>query len=178
MNNKKAAGVGQVFMFIIAALTFALILIFGYKAVGTFLSRGEQVEFISFKNDLENSIKRIYTDFGTVRIEEFYPPAKYEQVCLVDMDYHASDAEMQQLCQQDQAACAVWASAQAALISGSQGYESVDENVFLRPVAGVSMKVFHIKFGNGGFLCQPIRNGKFSLQLEGKGSYTLLSFAT
>ena len=47
--NKKAMGVGQVFVFIIAALSFALIMIFGYKAIGDFLPQGEKVQFYQFK---------------------------------------------------------------------------------------------------------------------------------
>jgi len=47
--SKKALGVGQVFVFIIAALSFALIMIFGYKAIGDFLTPGEKAQFYQFK---------------------------------------------------------------------------------------------------------------------------------
>ena len=43
--NKKAMGVGQVFVFIIAALSFALIMIFGYKMISSFITSGEKIEF-------------------------------------------------------------------------------------------------------------------------------------
>ena len=46
MIDKKGIGVGQVFVFIVAALSFALILIFGYKAISGFLKSGEDVAFV------------------------------------------------------------------------------------------------------------------------------------
>ena len=69
--GKKAMGVGQVFIFIVAAITFALIMIFGYKAISGFVSTGEDVAFVQFKTDLENSVRKIYTEYGAVRIESF-----------------------------------------------------------------------------------------------------------
>jgi len=44
--NKKGLAIGQVFIFIVAAITFALIMIFGYKAISGFISSGEEVEFV------------------------------------------------------------------------------------------------------------------------------------
>ena len=65
--SKKAMGVGEVFVYIIAALTFALIMIFGYKAINQFLEKGQQVEFVQFKTELESSVKNIYSEYGSVR---------------------------------------------------------------------------------------------------------------
>ena len=110
--NKKGLGVGQVFVFIVAGITFALIMIFGYNAISGFLKSGEDVAFVQFKTDLESSIKKIYTEFGSVRVEKFTLPAKYTQVCFVDLDAEYDD----ELCQFDQAACSVWES--------SSGYPS------------------------------------------------------
>ena len=52
-------GIGQVFVFITAAITFAFILIFGYSAVSDFLEKGETVEFYQFKNTIESSVKAL-----------------------------------------------------------------------------------------------------------------------
>lgn len=159
-------GIGQVFVFIVAAITFALIMIFGYKAITGFLKSGEDVAFVQFKTDLESSIKKIYTEYGSVRIEKFTIPAKYKQICFVDLDkpYDLS------LCKLDQIACSVW--------EDSLDYDHVDENVFLKPLAPVKIKVNRISiFSDDGknFLCVPIYNGIFSILLEGKGDHTELS---
>jgi len=182
MIGKKGMGIGQVFIFIIAAITFALIMIFGFQTISSFISSGEQVEFIQFKTDLENSIKKIYTEYGAVRIETF-SASKFDQICFVDMDYQptAGDEEMEQLCAKDALACDVWEDAQEAMVNEKSGYGSVDQNVFLKP-SSQSIKVYKISIGENeegtkGFLCKTIRGGTFSLMLEGKGSKTQISDA-
>lgn len=179
MMDKKGMGIGQVFIFIVVALTFGLITIFGYKAVNDFLEKGEQVEFVRFKTDLESSIKRISTDYGSSRQEDYRLPGRYLQVCFVDMDYNPSDQEMTDLCSMDEFACQVWEDAKDGCTKDGEkvvGYECVDDNVFLQPAAPVPIKVNRIKMASGeGFFCEEIGGGRFSLRLEGRGSYTQLS---
>ncbi len=171
-------GVEQVFIFVVMAITFALIVIFGYKAIGNFLQQGEQVQFIQFKNDIESAVKRIYTQYGSTQIEEFTLPSRYEQICFVDMNYPFTEEEYTALCRRDQLACTVWKQAQQAQQEGKSGYAGVDENVFLKPAGPVPIKVFAITVDSpdsASFLCLEINKGQFSLRLEGKGSYTQLA---
>ena len=162
ISGTKAMGIGQVFIFIVAAITFALIMIFGYKAVTDFIQKGEQVQFYQFKTDLENSIKRIYTEYGSIRVEQFQTPGHYEQICLVDLDALFNP----ELCQYDPVACAVW--------EQSSGYDTVDENVFLKPTAPVKIKVSKISLKQD-FFCLEIVDGIFTLTLEGRGDHTFIS---
>jgi len=178
--NKKAMGVGQVFVFIIAALTFSLIMIFGYKAISGFIASGEQVEFVQFKNNLEGSVQKIYTEYGSVRLEKLRVPGKYTQICFINLDYppEAIKKEWAGLCEKDQVACTVWDD--ALNTEEVSGYGSVDENVFLKPSAVVKLKIGRISLVNEngdaqGYLCLPINNGFFSVMLEGKGDHTELS---
>ncbi|MDO8655834.1 MAG: hypothetical protein Q7K45_01220 [Nanoarchaeota archaeon] len=160
--NKKAMGVGQVFVFIIAALTFAVIMIFGYKAIGDFLQQGEKVQFYQFKTELETDVQRIYSEYGSVRVKEFHTPGSYEQICFVDLDAPFQE----ELCQFDQFACDVWKDAKS--------YGEADANVFLKPPAPVSIKVKAISMVND-FLCFPITDGIFLVTMEGKGDKAHLS---
>lgn len=165
-NDKKGLGIGQVFVFIVAAITFAMIMIFGYKAISGFLSSGEDVAFVQFKTGLESSVKKLYTEFGSVRVEKFTAPSKYKQICFVDLDADYDPG----LCKFDQVACTVW--------EESAGYDSVDENVFLKPSAPVKIKVYKISIDPAvgrNFLCANIENGFFTVVLEGKGDRTELS---
>src|SRR3989344_3057360 len=125
--NKKAMGVGQVFVFIIAALTFSLIMIFGYKAISGFIASGEQVEFVQFKNSLEGSVQQIYTEYGSVRLEKFRVLGKSTQICFINLDYPKEDIkkELAGLCEKDQVACTVWED--ALNTNAVSGYDSVDE---------------------------------------------------
>lgn len=166
--NKKGMGVQQVFVFMVAAITFAFIMIFGYSAIGDFLEKGETVEFYQFKSELENSIQRIYSEYGSVRQEDYRLPGEYSQICFVDLDSDYNE----ELCEYDAIACDVW---ETAYNSGN-GYDGADENVFLKPSAPVAMKVFKVSI-DGGFYCINIDSGSFTLRLEGLGSRTKLSEA-
>ncbi len=172
--NKKGMGVGQVFVFIVAALTFAFIMIFGYRAIAGFLQSGEEVAFVQFKTGLESSIKKLYTEFGSVRVETFTLPTMYQQICFVDLSAESADKK---LCDFDQVACSVWESVQNPL-AGTAKYDSADENVFLKPPAPVKIKVNNIQIDpeeGKDFLCFPIKQGSFRVVLEGKGDRTGLS---
>jgi len=180
--NKKGMGVGQVFVFIIAALTFALIMIFGYQSISRFIISGEEVAFVQFKTDLEDSIKTIYTEFGAIRIEKFYPPEKFEHICFVNMNYDFTVEEKEKLCKENPLACDVLDEAQVGVTEGRcfTGYDCVDQNVFLKPQSTVAIKVYQISLSDSegeeefGFLCKDIVQGLFSLGLEGKGDHAEL----
>lgn len=167
--NKNGVGVGQVFVFMVAALTFSLVMIFGYRAVSGFVKSGEEVAFVQFKTDLETSIKRIHTEYGAVRIEQFHVPIKYTKICFIDLDSGLDESSKEEICQRNSLAdpivCGAWKEA--------RGYENSDENVFLTPPAQIKIKVFKIAMSDS-LLCVPIQNGAFSLRLEGRGSDTFL----
>ncbi|MDP3990165.1 MAG: hypothetical protein Q8Q01_03085 [archaeon] len=177
--NKKGMGIGQVFVFIIMALTFALITIFGYKAIAGFLEKGEEVAFVQFKNDLEIAIKQINTEFGAYRLEDFRPPRQSEKICFVNMDYGKEsggniDGVITGLTKEMPTAVGVYQDA-----IENQGYTSAEENVFLQPEAPVKIKVHRIELFDSGnevaFLCPPIKGGVFHLGLEGRGDRTRLT---
>lgn len=178
MISKKGIAIGQVFIFMVAGIIFALILIFGYRSLSQFMESGEKVEFTQFKTDLESSIKKIYTEYGSARKEDFYPPPKYEQICFVDMDASYDPG----MCDFDPLACDVWQEAQEVRFDERgeriSGYESVEANVFLQPLAPVPIKVYKISIApeeGKDYLCLEIKRGSFSLYLEGKGDHTQLS---
>lgn len=179
VHQKKAMAIGQVFVFIIAGLTFALILIFGYTQVNKFLKTGETVQFAEFKTNLENSIKGIQTDYGSVRQKPFHLPAYYEKICFIDLNYKPSPQEIASLCAESQAACDVWQEADQVNVEGKDGYAMSDANVFLKPIAPVIIKISPITISDNtnqkrGFLCRSIIQGSFTLIIEGKGDHTEL----
>lgn len=166
--GRKGLGVGQVFVYIVAALTFALIMIFGYKIINDFINRGEEVQFLQFKNNLESSVKKIYSEYGSVREETFRLPGGFNQICFIDFTLPYNPT----LCDYDKVACNFW--------QDTEDYASAAENVFLTPAASQQIKVslIHVvsaKEGEDGFLCVPVQKGVFTVRLEGKGDSTLLS---
>ncbi len=171
-RGKKGMGIGQVFVFITAAITFAFILIFGYSAVTDFLDKGETVEFYQFKNTIEASVKKIFSEYGAVRHETFRVPVTHEQVCFIDLDSDYNE----ELCSFNVVACDVWQTAQSSdLLEEDRGYSAADQNVFLFPAGPAAIKVFKLDLGDSGFLCLDIEGGSFEARLEGKGSRTKIS---
>ncbi len=170
MKNKKAMAIGQVFIFMVAAITFALIVIFGFKAVNDFLDKGEKVEFTRFKTDLESNVKKIYTEYGSVRIKTFTLPPKYSQVCFIDLSKKPPADCLSKL---GVFACDTWKTAAAQ----GGGWSKSDRNVFLKPASEIPLKVYEISMTND-YLCLPINKGRFKLVLEGKGDRTELSADT
>ena len=122
----------------------------------------EKPTFYQFKIDLETSVQRIYSEYGSVRIEQFNTPGDYQQICFVDLNA-PFNVEM---CRFDQYACDLWKDA--------GNYEGTDENIFLQPTAPVKIKVYNIKMEQG-FLCLPIHQGRFEIILEGRGEHAYLS---
>ncbi|MFH1682948.1 MAG: hypothetical protein ABIA37_04075 [Candidatus Woesearchaeota archaeon] len=163
---KSGMTIGMVFVFLVAVITFAVIMLFGYKAITDFMDKGETVEYYQFKTDLETSVKKIYTEYGSVRVERFIVPVRYEQVCFVDLTKTAPEP-----CNFDLVACNLWKEA-------AGNYAGADENVFLYPLppeGSSPIKVFNIDVGTQGYLCLNTTQGTFKLRMEGKGDRTLLS---
>jgi len=166
-NQKKGMAIGQIFIFMVAAITFALIMIFGYQTIADFIEKGEKVEFTRFKTDLETNVKKIYTEYGSVRIKSFNVPNKYKQICFIDLSKNPPSD-----CSFDISACDTWKT--AAQQGG--GLNQADKNVFLKPSSEIPLKVYEISMQND-YLCIPINKGRFKLRLEGKGDRTELSLA-
>lgn len=64
---RKAQVIGQALMFVLAGLIFVLILVYGYRAVTNLTERGEQVELLNFKGQLQSAIETVKRDYGAVQ---------------------------------------------------------------------------------------------------------------
>lgn len=177
--TQKGQAIGQVFIYIIVALTFALITIFGYKAIEGFLEKSEQVAFVSFKTELETTFSQITPEYGSVRLLEFRTPIGFRKICFVDVEEN-----IPRNCDFDPIACDQWK--ELDLLPNDDNtqkkerYQSASQNVFLSPPAEFPIKVSRLKTRVGNeydfdYLCLPVINGHFNLRLEGQGSQALIS---
>ena len=181
--GSRAQVIGQVFVYILAAVTFVFISLFGYKAVTQFVSHSEGVEFLSFKSSLEKSVKDVYTEYGAVREMTYNLPASYSEICLVNLEKKFSETDLHGedgLCKHNALACSV--ASELTGDAGEAGYGMFDQNVFLTPTSNYPIKLYRFTLCEGDctgsdipFLCTPISAGRFSLVLEGKGDHTEIS---
>jgi hypothetical protein len=77
------AQIQQVFVYIITIVVVGLILLVGYKSIGTLLDKGCDVEMNTFKSTLETAIEK-YTSYGSFHRESLNVPCSFRSVCLID----------------------------------------------------------------------------------------------
>lgn len=76
------AQVGQVFIFILAIVIAAMVLLLGYNFVRNWMERQDQILLTDFINDITNTVAT--TDFGSLDLEEYRVPSDYNELCFVD----------------------------------------------------------------------------------------------
>jgi hypothetical protein len=153
---KKAQMIGQVFIFVLAGLVFILILAYGYKAITGFLERGEEVQLLDFRNELESTVNIIKRDYGSVQRVDLRLPAKTTQVFFVtaspgdvSFDWEAGFRDRYPLLY--------------------NAWDAGNENVFLIPRQQTPLLVPDL-FVDTGYVCIPAVNGRVSVRMEGTGS--------
>ncbi|MBT7903481.1 hypothetical protein HN587_06480 [Candidatus Woesearchaeota archaeon] len=136
-----------------------MILVYGYKAIKSFGERGEQVEYISLKSDLENAFKGIKTDYGSIKRPVIQIPGKFKKICFVEPGKHSGTAPI----------CQPGNSEYEPLVCS--GWEIGRNNVFLCPDCSESFNVEEIEIVNNGepYICFETVANKINLQIEGKG---------
>ncbi len=173
---KKAQVAGQIFIYIIAIIVVGLIIAYGYSAIKGFSDKGEQVEYITLMSSIQNSVKSMVSDFGSIKRPSIDISGKYTMVCFVDKS-RAKDADNTALCSSvpgqekfyEPVACSGWKTGR--------------DDVFLIPDGSESFSVDStLEISNTGkpyqgqpFICLEVVNNKITLQLESKGDRVVVS---
>lgn len=168
--RKKSQVIGQVFIFILAAVLAVLIIAYGYKAIQVFILRTDEIALVNFKTDLQSEIRTISSLYGDKKTIELAIPGKYQMLCLLDIDYNDKGSTC--LCSKNfcvgneeeyqPEVCDAWET------PGNQ------DNAFLVPISPI--KLSKLKLENG-YLCITPRGATLSLVIEGKGDSTAVSRA-
>jgi hypothetical protein len=166
----KAQIIGQVFIYILAAIVFGLILLFGYRTVSGFMDRSEEIMLMELRHEVQTAVNAIASN-PDVKKKILHVPSDYERLCFLGNISHCGFTEDDTcLCKgslpcygesPDDAnalICDAWKSGQKA-------------NVFLWPMAEVEIVVRDIVMDDC-YICLTPVNGKVELRLEGTGSAT------
>lgn len=73
----------QIFLFILAAIIAAGVLLFGYTYIQKLGKQGSEIDIQRFETALENEVKELSTDYGTVRKLALDVPSGFTEVCFV-----------------------------------------------------------------------------------------------
>ena len=159
--KKRAQIAGQMFVYVLGFIIFALVLLYGYNAIKNLGDKAEQTSFIQFKTEITQTVKTLSTDYGTVRRKDFALSGRYIRVCFVDSERIGNGITL----------------ANYPLIEDSVT-SGVDVNLFL-----VSGKGIEDSFNAGKldinrddlitdnhFTCVPVINGKLKVKSTGLGN--------
>jgi len=159
--STKAQIAGQMFIYVLAFIIFALVLLYGYNAIKNLRDKAEQTSYIQFKTEITQTVKKLSTDYGTVRRKEFALSGGYIRVCFVDSERIGKGIIL----------------ADYPLIEDSVT-SGVEANLFLVSGKGIEDSFNAGKLDinrtatniNNHFLCVPVINGKLKVKLSGLGN--------
>jgi len=158
---KKSQITGEVFVYIIAAILFALIVSYGYKAINSFLHKSEQVALIDFSNNLKVAVDRIAASSDVEKLELLLP-SKYRAVCFVDTRKHPITSSCPDSFKVKHP------------IAYNSWEDGASQNVFLEPHASMAIDVGPISLPSD-CICINVSQGKLVLRLQGTGDSTLIT---
>jgi hypothetical protein len=156
INYKSAQIQTQVFVYIVSILVAVLILLYGYRAITTFIQSGERISLLNAEQDLISIVDA--TSYERVKIDTFEFPKRYVKLCLVDLSKPYAQSR---LCKTgpdfNEAVCLSWT-------------EAIKENVFLVDDTGITSKlgkgfIGNIVLDNPG--CFDIINSRIQLRFTG-----------
>jgi len=154
-SSIKKGQINQVFIYIMAVIIFAAIMLYGYKAIKNIMEKGNYVEYTNFKKDFENTVENS-KQYGEVNIKSFSLPPGVSEICIVDIK-EPVDTTAPMLVQ--------------------DAWQSKTYNVVLLPIKYDNLFVEGIKIDTPGFLCNHTSavRSKITLRFEGSGNAVRIS---
>ena len=85
--KKNAEVTGQIFMYIMAVVITAVLLIFGINAISGLKKSSEQAMDIKFENDIKSYFDLVNSaSFGSERLQKFTINGQFKTICFVGKD--------------------------------------------------------------------------------------------
>lgn len=151
---KKAQMAGQIFVFLLSALTLSMILILGYKYIDSFMEKQKTLEIIQFRDDLLNSINSIRTRYGSIDRIILNFPAGHSEVCFVDSEDSGKFNTKRPLLFN------LWSSS------------NKKQNIFFTPLQEIEIKADDLEVQNG--YCCIAQTKSIEIKLESKGKKVMI----
>ena len=170
----KRGDASQVFVYTITAVVAAMVLIFGYKAIGTLSTGAKTAGMVKFKNTFSDTVDR-NSGYGRIAIEEFDVPGKYVKLCLIHNKFTVKDKGADALLADYPEALDIAETSDNAFLADEQ--KSIDP--FKVPNFEVGNSKYRDQEGDlvdlENAVCFDIVGGKAEVKFEGKGDKTLIS---
>jgi hypothetical protein len=75
----------QVFIYIIALVVIALVLIYGYSSIRSFIHSSDDVNYMQFQTDFTNTVDSMSHEYESVIKKEIKLPRMYTEMIVIDL---------------------------------------------------------------------------------------------
>ena len=161
--NKIAQIQTQVFVYVIGLIIMGIILLYGYQSISAMREKGDQIDLLTFKTDMEQEVSKMSSDYGSARIITLKTPSGFLEVCFVDLEKNPH----QDLIHTHPLVYESWTdkTANVFLIKDlAEEFQLIEENS--EPL---------IQIGLPGYVCTKIKHNRVNVRLEGIGGKVMLS---
>lgn len=142
------------------------------------MKKVDTINIVQFKTDLETSIEKIRSDYGSWRVLEFDVPEEITAVCFLEYDVPIKIDISSSLCLQEQPdfdylICNAWTDYEAQVDDGSSMAEF--PNVYAKPSSAIEsdINIGRIETTTGDYyLCVEAVAGKIKIKATGLGDGT------
>ena len=162
-NNKTAQIQTQVFVYVIGLIIMGIILLYGYQSISAMREKGDQIDLLTFKTDMEQEVSKMSSDYGSARIITLKAPAGFSEVCFVDLEQNPH----QDIIHTHPLVYESWTdkTSNVFLIKDlAEEFQLIEENN--KPLIQIEIP---------GYVCVQIKNNRVNVRLEGIGGKVLLS---
>lgn len=87
---KKAQIQTQIFVYILALIVIALILLYGYSSIKGFVKRSDEVNLVQFRTDFSNAVEMQSHEYRSVIKKQVLLPRGYNSIMILDLDKAAN----------------------------------------------------------------------------------------
>lgn len=175
--KKKAQIQSQMFIYLLAIFIIGLLLLFGVKSILQLFKQADDIDFLTFKTEIEAASQRIASNYGKWEKLTFTLSSHVEKICFVQHKAYPEAAifykDQEGLClaqhpDYDFLVCDAWK-------------EGVLYNVYPLPFSdfqageGIYLGELEVRNNQGKhYLCMPVSNGKITIKLVGQGNHVIV----
>ena len=71
---------------ILGLIIIGSLMVFGYSAFAGLKDKQDIAEFTNLKLDIENTVRKLSSEYGSTKYKEFTLPNKYDEMCFLDFE--------------------------------------------------------------------------------------------
>ncbi|MFP4111397.1 MAG: hypothetical protein ACLFPQ_01070 [Candidatus Woesearchaeota archaeon] len=169
-KNRKGQPQSHVLMMVMTLFMIGFVVFFGSKIIGGVMKQGNDINYVKFKNTLQNEIDAITQEYRSRKEINLLMPGNFDKLCIIDLGKHPDEISDTSFKSKYPVIYNYWKDSQGWM--GPEG-----RNVFLVDrYAGASFHVDKIEI-EGGYVCIDEKRSRVVFWAEGRGNKAIISFS-